>query len=68
MFNCLSFSKKIYLKGGDFMKKQWQKPKLEVLDASMTMGGLDYKEFDAGWNAGDPIPLDPNGNPLIGGS
>lgn len=50
------------------MKKVWNAPKLEVLDVSKTMGGTDYSKFDGNFNDSQPIPVDPEGNPMIGAS
>lgn len=50
------------------MKREWSKPQLEVLDINMTMGGTNYNSFDAGWNQGDPVPVNSEGMPLIGAS
>ncbi|WP_017378581.1 paeninodin family lasso peptide [Paenisporosarcina sp. TG-14] len=36
------------------MKKQWKKPKLEVLDVSMTMLGTDGEYTDAAFNSDTP--------------
>lgn len=35
------------MKGGDFMKKEWQTPQLEVLNINMTMAGPGIKTPDA---------------------
>jgi hypothetical protein len=35
------------MKGGDNMKKEWQTPKLEVLNISMTMAGPGKRYTDA---------------------
>ena len=47
MLNRLSIHKKVDLKGGENLKKEWQKPVLETLDINMTMlgannGGVDF--------------------------
>lgn len=50
------------------MKKEWQKPVLEVLDVNMTMGGTDYSDFDANFVDNTKIPVNSKGQPLIGHS
>jgi hypothetical protein len=50
------------------MKKRWNEPNLEVLELTKTMGGTDYKDFDADFVDSTEIPKDANGNPLIGKS
>ncbi|SCB69549.1 Uncharacterized protein BWGO95_03711 [Bacillus mycoides] len=35
------------MKGGDHMKKEWEKPILEVLDVKMTMLGKEGEYTDA---------------------
>ncbi|MBA9025641.1 paeninodin family lasso peptide [Peribacillus huizhouensis] len=47
------------------MRKEWQKPVLEVLDVNMTMASTSGKHFDGNFVAGSPIPVDENGNPVI---
>lgn len=47
------------------MKKDWQKPVLEVLDINMTMAGVSGPNFDGNYHYGDPIPTDGKGNDLI---
>ncbi|MCM3161727.1 paeninodin family lasso peptide [Metabacillus litoralis] len=48
------------------MKKTWSEPSLEVLDVSKTMGGTDYKNFDSDFSNTNPIPVNDQGQPLIG--
>lgn len=48
------------------MRKEWMKPVLEVLDVTETMGGTNYNTFDSNFNAGHEIPVNSNGQPLIG--
>ncbi len=43
------------MKGGDNMKKVWQKPVLEVLDVNMTMLGKNGEYTDAAFP--DNFPL-----------
>ncbi|MFJ7974848.1 paeninodin family lasso peptide [Peribacillus sp. NPDC096379] len=38
------------------MRKEWQKPVLEVLDVNMTMANITGKYFDGNFTAGQPIP------------
>ena len=35
------------MRGGDNLKKEWQKPELEVLNISMTMAGPGVRFVDA---------------------
>jgi hypothetical protein len=43
------------LKGGETMKKEWQKPELEILDINMTMAGPGHHLPDSV----QPDPDDP---------
>lgn len=40
------------LEGGENMKKEWQKPELEVLDVNKTMLGSDGDRLDNDFTAG----------------
>lgn len=44
------------------MKKEWQKPVLEMLDVKMTMHNITGSKFDADWSNSETIPVDANGN------
>jgi hypothetical protein len=47
------------------MKKEWQKPVLEVLDVNMTMAGVSGPNFDSNYAYGKTIPTDGQGHDLI---
>ncbi len=55
MFNCIQVHKKIRLKGGGDLKKDWQRPVLEVLDVNQTMLGEEGEFTDAAYDAGTPF-------------
>lgn len=46
------------------MKKNWQKPELEMLDVRMTMHTVDGRVYDADWSNEEDIPVDENGDHL----
>jgi hypothetical protein len=46
------------------MKKEWQKPVLEMLDVKMTMHSVDGSVYDADWSQTQHIPTDAQGNHL----
>ncbi|MEH7493791.1 paeninodin family lasso peptide [Neobacillus niacini] len=46
------------------MKKEWQKPTLEMLDVKMTMHSINGRVYDADWSQETEIPQDANGNHL----
>jgi hypothetical protein len=41
------------------MKKEWQKPGLEVLDVKMTMATTSGTHFDNDYTNGTPVPMVP---------
>jgi hypothetical protein len=50
------------------MRKNWQKPLLEVLDVKMTMANPTTGRFDGNFTEDNQIPTNENGTPLIGKS
>jgi hypothetical protein len=50
------------------MRKEWQKPVLEVLDVNMTMASTTGLNFDGNYVAGHPVPQDAHGHDLTHGS
>ncbi|MBY0145874.1 paeninodin family lasso peptide [Neobacillus niacini] len=41
------------------MKREWQKPVLEMLDVKMTMHNVAGSKYDGDFSNGQPIPIDP---------
>ena len=56
------------IKGGDDMKKEWKKPKLEELNVNMTLASPTTGKFDGNFVESTDIPTNENGVPLIGKS
>ncbi|MDR7079102.1 hypothetical protein J2Y03_004159 [Neobacillus niacini] len=46
------------------MKREWQKPVLEMLDVKMTMHNVSGSKYDADWSNGQPIPTNGQGQHL----
>jgi hypothetical protein len=46
------------------MKRDWQKPVLEMLDVKMTMHNVAGSKYDDTWAEGETIPTDSQGNHL----
>ena len=47
---------KILIKGGDKMKKEWKKPKLEELNVNMTLASPTTGKFDGNFDENQDIP------------